>query len=37
MKERFAADDLERVYLHLHSLHAFPGLLDRVNSGRPSR
>jgi hypothetical protein len=31
LKEMFAADDLELVYLHLHSLHAFNGLVSRLS------
>ena len=31
LKEMFSADDLELVYLHLQSLHAFSGLITRLN------
>jgi len=30
LKERFSADDLEFVYLHLQSLQTFPGLATRL-------
>ncbi len=30
LKEMFAADDLELVYMHLQSLHAFSGLIARL-------
>lgn len=33
LKEMFAADDLELAFLHLQSLHAFSGLLERVKQG----
>ncbi len=31
LKEMFAADDLELVYMHLQSLHAFSGLINRLS------
>jgi len=31
LKEMFSADDLELVYQHLQSMHAFAGLINRLN------
>jgi hypothetical protein len=36
LKEMFAADDLELVYLHLQSMQSFSGLIARVSEPEPS-